>query len=103
MTTSIAYAAGGSSRPAFFATLAATAFAAVLLGGGVPARAAGAAQECAYRYPSGIMGQGQATVAEYCGRLRFCQAMADRNDGSNLAQMGCFGFASDGPAAGRRR
>lgn len=52
---------------------------------------------CAYRMPSGIPGQGDAIVADYCARLRFCDSMAARG-GADLTAMGCFGFE-----ASRRR
>jgi hypothetical protein len=61
-------------------------------------------QGCAYRAPSGIPGQGQSGLNDYCARLRFCQTMSDQ--GRNLAPMGCIGFQpapSAAPRQGGRR
>lgn len=55
-------------------------------------------QSCAYKTQFGVLGTGMGIATDYCTRLTFCQKMADRND-PNMAQKGCFGFASSAPAS----
>jgi len=88
------------ARLAGLAALGASAFIAPGAGGAVAASGTGWEQGCAYRAPSGIPGQGQAGLNDYCARLRFCQAMSEQ--GRDLAPMGCFGFAPAAGAAGKR-
>jgi hypothetical protein len=78
------------ARLAGLFALGASAFMAAGVGPAAAAPGDAWEQGCAYRAPSGIPGQGQSGLNDYCARLRFCQNMS--NQGRDMAPMGCFGF-----------
>jgi hypothetical protein len=71
--------------------LGAASIAAPGMGGALAAGTGGWGEGCSYRHPSGMFGNGTAIEAEYCARLRNCQALAEQ--GRDHPATGCMGFA----------